>query len=350
MNKYFLCTLLLLSLASLNAAAEDCITSPMSDSFSLLGEGSGTGSYLGVDINDVTADRVHDLKLKEEHGVEVTMVDQDAPAGKAGIKEHDVILTMNGTLIESGEQLRRMIHETPAGRTVTLGMSRDGQTVTLQVELGKHSRKNEWPPHVADGQFETPEMPEIPGMPGFGISPFNVIMVRTSTRSGLMFENLTPQLGEFFGVKGGHGVLVREVSKGSPAEKAGLRAGDVVVKVNSQPVHDCDDLVRWLRNGKSPSSAITIVREKREQTINVVLPERKESGELFDEESLWAPAVREQAKAAMQQAKVEIARLQPELKKAAAEWKLKRSDLEQMRKDLAKQMEELRREMQSAEF
>ena len=148
MNKYFLCTLLLLSLVSLNAAAEDCVTSPMGDNFSLLGESSGTGSYLGVDINDVTADRVHDLKLKEEHGVEVTMVDQDAPAGKAGIKEHDVILTMNGTLIESGEQLRRMIHETPAGRTVTLGMSRDGQPVTLQVELGKHSR-NERPPLVA---------------------------------------------------------------------------------------------------------------------------------------------------------------------------------------------------------
>lgn len=347
MNKYVLCTLLLLSLVSLNAAAENCIISPMGDNFSLLGESAGTGSYLGVDINDVTAERVHDLKLKEEHGVEVTMVDQDAPAGKAGIKEHDVILTMNGTLIESGEQLRRMIHETPAGRSVTLGMSRDGQPLTLQVELGKHSRKNEGTSHVTDEHFQ---MPEIPAMPGFQIPPFNVIMVHTSTRSGLMFENLTPQLGDFFGVKGGHGVLVREVSKGSPAEKAGLRAGDVVVKVNSQPVQDCDDLVRWLRNGKSASSAITIVREKREQTINVVLPERKESGAIFDEESLWEPAAREQAKAAMQQAKVEIARLQPELKKAAAEWKLKQSDLEQMRKDLAKQMEELRREMKSAEF
>ncbi len=101
---------------------------------------SGTSSYLGVDISDVTTERLSALKLKEEKGVEVTMVDQDAPAGKAGIKEHDVILTMNGTSIESGAQLRRMIHEMPPGRVVTFGLSRDGQPMTVKVQLAdKHS-------------------------------------------------------------------------------------------------------------------------------------------------------------------------------------------------------------------
>src|SRR5256886_17684850 len=86
----------------------------------------GAGSYLGVDTRDVTPDRLAELKLKEEHGVEVTTVDQDAPAGKAGIKEHDVILSVNGTTVESVEQLRRMMHEIPPGRMVTLGISRNG--------------------------------------------------------------------------------------------------------------------------------------------------------------------------------------------------------------------------------
>ena len=81
-----------------------------------LGDEDTTGAYLGVDITDVTPERLAALKLKDEHGVEVTIVDQDAPAGKAGIKEHDVILTMNGTTVDSGTQLRRMIRETPAGR------------------------------------------------------------------------------------------------------------------------------------------------------------------------------------------------------------------------------------------
>src|SRR5580704_4626773 len=79
-------------------------------------EDSGMSSYLGVSILDITSDRLGALKLKEEHGVEVTMVDQDAPADKAGIKVHDVILTMNGTAVESKTQLQRMIHETPATR------------------------------------------------------------------------------------------------------------------------------------------------------------------------------------------------------------------------------------------
>src|SRR3954468_16695553 len=80
----------------------------------------GTSSYLGIDTQDVTPQRVAPLKLKEERGVEVLTVDQDAPAGKAGLKEHDVILEFNGTRVEGVENLRRMIHEVPPGRTATL--------------------------------------------------------------------------------------------------------------------------------------------------------------------------------------------------------------------------------------
>src|SRR5260370_2310880 len=94
----------------------------------------GGGSYMGVDARDVTADRLSALHLKEEHGVEVTMVDQDAPAGKAGVKEHDVILTINNQGVESVEQLRRMIHEIPAGRTVLIRISRDRQPSPLKAQ------------------------------------------------------------------------------------------------------------------------------------------------------------------------------------------------------------------------
>src|SRR6266567_4031513 len=100
----------------------------------------GGRSYLGVDIRDVSADRVSALKLKEERGVEITMVDQDAPAGKAGLKEHDVILEFNGAAVESEEQLRRMIREVPPGRTVTLGISRDGSPMKMSVKLAAHDK------------------------------------------------------------------------------------------------------------------------------------------------------------------------------------------------------------------
>src|SRR5580693_8988338 len=117
-----------------------------SEPFGIPSEDSGASSYLGVDIADITSDRLGTLKLKEEKGVEVTMVDQDAPAGKAGIKEHDVILNMNGESIESQVQLKRMIRETPPGRVVSFGLSRDGQPVTVKVQLAdKHNEYTRFP-------------------------------------------------------------------------------------------------------------------------------------------------------------------------------------------------------------
>src|ERR1700733_4632160 len=120
--------------------AQLCSQQPFIESYGFSSEDFGGGAYLGVDTRDVTSDRLGDLKLKEEHGVEVTMVDQDAPAGKAGLKEHDVILNLNGSQIESVEQLRRLIHEFPPGRMVRLGVSRDGQPMTLKTQLADRKK------------------------------------------------------------------------------------------------------------------------------------------------------------------------------------------------------------------
>ena len=132
MRNYFLVAIMLVPLLGVAAAPEQKY-SPEPEAYGFPGEEGDTGAYLGVDIADISAERVSALKLKKEQGVEVTMVDQDAPAGKAGLREHDVILTMNGTAIESGAQLRRMIHETPPDRVVTLGLSRDGQPMDVQL-------------------------------------------------------------------------------------------------------------------------------------------------------------------------------------------------------------------------
>ena len=179
-------------------------------------EEGGGSSYLGVDIADVSADRLGELKLKEEHGAEITMVDKDAPAGKAELHEHDVIVSLNGTAIESAAQLRRMIKETPPGRVVTFGISRDGQPLTIKVQLADRRKSMAWEPHMPT----MPEMPKMPAMPDFDM-PVSVVVVHQSARSGLMVENITQQLGDFFGVKDGKGVLVRSVEKGSTGEKAG---------------------------------------------------------------------------------------------------------------------------------
>src|SRR6267154_5072135 len=316
MRKHILTTIALLPLLLSMSSAEQRWTVDSSEAFGIPSEGSGTSSYLGVDIVDISSDRLGALKLKEEQGVEVTMVDQDAPAGKAGVKEHDVILTMNGTAVESKSQLQRMIHETPAGRVVALGLSRDGQPLTIKVQLG--DRRSEFP-HIGKNKDDFHfEMPPMPNVPDFEVPNIGVVYVHSSMRSGVMVENLTPQLGEFFGVKSGNGVLIRSVEKGSRADKAGLRAGDVIVRVGEQSVHDTSDFTHALRAHSGGSVNVSVIRDKKEQTLTLTLPERKESGEMI-EESFEVPELDAETQAELSQVREEIAKLQPQIALAAKE-------------------------------
>jgi len=316
MRKYLVASFVVLPLLlSFSHATQSWPVDPPDQITVFSSEESGTSSYLGVDISDVSTERLSALKLKEEKGVEVTMVDQDAPAGKAGIKEHDVILSMNGTAIESGAQLRRMIHETPPGRVVTFGLSRDGQPMSVKVQLADKGKEFSFMNGHDMKNFNV-HVPEI-HIPDIDIPSINMVMVTSSARSGLSVENITPQLGEFFGVKNGNGVLVRAVEKGSRAEKAGFRAGDVIVKINDQPVHDTGDFTHAVRSRKGAAVSVGVIRDKREQNLNLTLPEHKESGVLLeDEESLEGPLIDAESAVDLSELQQEVAKLQPQMRLA----------------------------------
>jgi len=244
--------------------------------------------YLGVDIRDVTDDQVAALKLKEAGGAEITMLDHDGPASKAGLKEHDVILQMNGQTIEGEEQLRRMLHETPAGRTIALSISRDGQPQTISVQLGNRTEveRQAW-----DSHFTIPEPPMPPaftqGFMGSGVvapitplSPDAPIVIsrgfvslRTSD-TGAMVETLTPQLADFFGAK--KGVLIASVDEKSPAATAGLKAGDVITKANATEIATPNDWIRTVRESRGKPVTLTVLRNKQEQTITITPAESKD--------------------------------------------------------------------------
>lgn len=255
---------------------------PATKAYAMAWSSNSGGSYLGIDITEVTSDRVAALKLKEERGVEITMVDRDAPAGKAGLKEHDVILELNGTRIEGEEQLRRMLRETPAGRKITLGISRDGQPMQIEATLAAREGAMVSRRSIPRIHMEAPEV-MIPAMPDIQMPQFEVMVRSYSRRTGMMVDNLTPQLGEFFGVKSGQGVLVRSVEKGSAAESAGLKAGDVIVKVDNESIDDRNDWNRIMRK-KGGKISLGIVRDKHEQTLTVTLPEVRspEEGRFFE--------------------------------------------------------------------
>ena len=226
------------------------------------------GSYLGVDTRDVTPERVSALKLKSDKGVEILMVDSDAPAGKAGLKEHDVITTYNGKSVEDVGSLRTMIRDTAPGTKVNLGVVRDGKPMSVTAELADRKKimiGGDYMIHIP--RIEIPPMPEIE-VPSFA-------MLQMSRRNGLMVENMTKQLGEFFGAKEGRGVLVRSVEKNSPAEMAGFKAGDVIIRVGSEQVDNMSDWNQLMRSQQAGKVPVTVIREKHESTFTLTVPERR---------------------------------------------------------------------------
>src|SRR5215472_8278129 len=182
-------------------------------------QGSG---WLGVELHEVTSDAAKELKLPAERGVVLGTIVPDSPAAKAGLKEKDVITEINGQRVEGAAQFRRMIHQIPAGRAVQFTVWRDGRAQSVSVTLGKaEERRNSFkvftPGPGAPGNFtfRMPEVPEIPSVEWNG----NLLM-GGGPRLGIDAEDLSGQLGTFFGAPDGEGILVREVNPGSAAEKA----------------------------------------------------------------------------------------------------------------------------------
>ena len=101
---------------------------------------STSQGYLGVLVGDVDNDSAPKLKLKDVRGAVVTLIDHDAPAAQAGIHVNDVVLQLTGQPVEGAEQFSRMLREIPAGRKVSLLISRDGNTQTIAVELVDHKK------------------------------------------------------------------------------------------------------------------------------------------------------------------------------------------------------------------
>lgn len=301
-----------------------------------------SGSYLGVDVRDLSSDRARELKLKNDQGVEITMVDQDSPAGKAGLKEHDVVIAFNGQSVQSAEQLRRLIRETRPGQSVSLGIMRDGQSTAVTATLGDRAKLFGSGAHGWEGPAVTVRIPPpVVRIPDIEIPSF--VVTESSRRNGATVENLTTQLGEYFGVKNGEGVLVRSVQKGSKAEAAGLKAGDVIIRVDNETVSDTRDWSRRLRSHDGGTVKLGILRDRREQTLSMALPERS------DESNNWfiGPDM-EQLRMQMQDWGPQFAKEQAEIQaRIAREFASHQKEMQQAMRDAQREMERSLREVQS---
>jgi len=231
--------------------------------------------WLGVETHEVTSDKAKELRLSAERGVVLGKIVPDSPAAKAGLKENDVVMEINGQRVEGAAQFRRMIHEIPSGRSIQLTVWRDGRTQTISATLGKSQERRHtmkmMTPTPGTFAFRMPEIPDIPSMEWNG----NMLFGGGQPRLGIDAEDLSGQLGTFFGAPDGEGILVRDVNSGSPAEKAGVKAGDVITSLNGERIRTIGELREKLsakRDDKDRTVKLGVLRNKSEISLGVELP------------------------------------------------------------------------------
>lgn len=233
--------------------------------------------WLGIEIGEVTADKAKDLRLGSLRGVVVSGVEPDSPAAKAGVKANDVIVQYDGQTVEGTVQFRRLVHETPPGRTVTLGISRNGTAQNISVELGDRSAFFE---KKMEGKMRDFGNAYAFRMPNFDVKTgpefFAPLADMRTPMLGVSAEDLSGQFGEYFGAPDNAGVLIREVHEGTPAAKAGLKAGDVIVKVDGKPIRTLADLREQLRDKSNDKPVnLGVLRKGSEISVGVTIERPK---------------------------------------------------------------------------
>jgi serine protease Do len=252
------------------------------------------GSRIGVSVSDIEdgkdAKDAKDTKAPKA-GVVVDSVDPGGPADKAGVKAGDVITEFDGERVRSVRQFSRLVTETPGGRAVAVAISRNGQRSTMTVTAEERGWNDDFSMRLLDlrntARLARPALPPEPpaaprpprAAPPAPAAPFGIFV--SPRRLGVSLETLDDQLAQYFGVK--EGVLVKSVTADSAAEKAGIKAGDVITSVNGRQVYEASDVTRALdRMENTDEFTIEVMRDKKAQTLKGKLEARSRSrGSMF---------------------------------------------------------------------
>ena len=243
--------------------------------------------YLGVMLQDVTPSMAKALQMGDKSGVMINEVIDDSPAEKAGLEDGDVILEFNGKTISDNGDLTKAVRGTSPGEEVKVVVLRNGKNKTIEIEVGKHEAKNVFfmsgdgdAPHVehfGDGDHSVMVMS--------GDNDFKWTMGKDMSFSfnsdrgymGVQLDDLNGQMGEYFGVEDGNGALVTEVVEDSPAAKAGLKAGDVIVQIGENDIESSAALHKAISDTEPDQQmAVKVMRKGKSKELSITLGEMPE--------------------------------------------------------------------------
>jgi serine protease Do len=213
-------------------------------------DGEVQRSWLGVSVQPVTQAMADYYKLDKPQGVVVSGVNAGTPAEKAGLKEGDVILSVDGAPVASVAQLRNRISLLPVGHEAKLNVQRDGAPKTFAVKLAAL-------PAQDDLAARTPSSGESPTDGIEGVS-LRVLDERLRARAEIPDDI--------------DGLLVLEVAPRSNAASAGLAQGDVIVAVNNQAVASVADYTQAVKSGQDRPVLLRVYRPQQQGLIYLAVP------------------------------------------------------------------------------
>ncbi len=205
-------------------------------------DGAVTRAWLGIGIQDLTKDLAKALALPVASGAIVSSVNENSPASKAGLKTDDVIVAIDGQKVGSDGELTRTVALKKPGSTSTLELFREGKRQELKVQLGTR--------------------PDLEGL-GLRQKRSNEPEQSSKARVGVSLSNVDPRMSERAGLQSAQGALVTDVLPGSPAERAELEPGMVVVEVDRKPVRSAEELAKLIRKAQAGSTLLLRVEVPR---------------------------------------------------------------------------------------
>ena len=213
---------------------------------SLINSGRVVRGFLGVVIQNVTDELAAAMGLESKSGVLISHVGPETPAGRAGIRQGDVITLFNRRSVKTSNELRNAVAAIKPGTAVPVNLVRNGKTISLKVKIG------EQPSDMSAAIGRPGEGEEKPngGSGGF-----------TAERElGVVVRDLTPELAREFGYEGLSGVFIQQVEPDSPAAEVGIRQGALIVQMDRKPVNNVREFRRIYAQVPSGKHLLLLVR------------------------------------------------------------------------------------------